>query len=215
MPRLIRYPPVTLHLGAHRTASSALQRLLDREAARLSRAGLAVWTPRRIRSGLLTGLLGDPGRQVPRRDRAATRAAGRVAMLRQEMTAQGRTRLIISEENALGGLRENILLARLYPTVAPRLERLEDALPGIDRICLAVRPQAEWWTSAFAFLMTRGFAPPDAVTLQAVAGSRRGWRHVIEDIARAVPRARITVWRHGPRGLDPAGAFAERARPAG
>ncbi|WGH78047.1 hypothetical protein [Jannaschia ovalis] len=208
MPHLTRDPPVTLHLGAHRTATSSLQHLLERDAAPLARAGVAVWTPRRTRAGLLTGVLGDPGRQAASRDRAAHRAAGRVAMLRSEMAALGLTRLVLSEENALGGLRENLLMARLYPSAAPRLERLARAVPGIDRVCLAIRSPAAWWTSAFAFLMTRGFAPPDRATLEAIASARRGWRQVIEDVARVFPGAEVAVWEFEGIGQKPVEAFA-------
>ncbi|WP_298430970.1 hypothetical protein [uncultured Jannaschia sp.] len=208
MPRLTQTPPVTLHLGAHRSASSSLQRLLERNETHLGRCGTAIWTPRRTRAGLLTGVLGDPGRQEARRDAAAHRAAGRVAMLRHEMSGQGMSRLIVSDENGLGGLRENVLMARLYPTVSGRLARLSLVLPGIDRVCLCIRSPDSWWSSAFAFLMTRGFAPPDRATLDAIVAARRGWRDVIADLAAALPDARLTVWDYDGLGGHPETAYA-------
>ncbi|MEM7642776.1 MAG: hypothetical protein AAF366_09630 [Pseudomonadota bacterium] len=207
MSRLTRHPPITLHLGAHRTASSTLQRLLERNADRLAAQGVAVWTPQRTRSGLLTGVMGDPGRVGGRRDEQAQRAAGRVSMLRADMTNAGIDRLVVSDENMLGGLRENILLGRLYPSVSARMHRLIQALPGVNRICLSVRSPDTWWASAFAFLMTRGFAPPDGATIEAVLRARRGWRHVIEDIAAACPDAALDVWSFEERGKDPAGVY--------
>lgn len=196
MPHLTRRPPVTLHLGAHRTATTGVQRLLEHNADHLRAHGIAVWGPKRTRGGLLAGVLGDPGRACARRDVNAHRAAGRVAMLRGELAQTGTRRLIVSDENILGGLRENLLLGRLYPTVRARLDRLEAVFPGIDHVVLSIRSPDAWWTSVFAFLMTRGFAPPDRATLDAVLASRRGWRHVIADVAKAVPDARLSVWTH-------------------
>ncbi|GIT90536.1 hypothetical protein JANAI62_09910 [Jannaschia pagri] len=196
-------PPVTLHLGAHRTATSSLQRQLARRIDLSRQNSVAVWTPNITRGGLLAGLMGDPGRQDARRDAMANRAAGGVSMRRQGLSDAGVTRLVISDENMLGGLRENVLLGRLYPTAGARLRRLASAVPGIDHIALALRSPDTWWASTFAFLMTRGFAPPDRTTLDAILRSRRGWRAVIEDLNAALPRARISVWLHEEMAPQP------------
>ncbi|MGB3407843.1 MAG: hypothetical protein WBA67_10145 [Jannaschia sp.] len=201
------YPPVTLHLGAHRSASSSLQRLLVHNRPMLAAERIALWTPAETRAGLMTGVLGDPGRIDPRRDVMAHRAAGRVSMLRDAMRQDGVSRLVVSDENMLGGLRENLLLGRLYPTAAARLARIRLAVPGVDRVFLAIRSPDAWWTSAFAFLMTRGFAPPDRITLDAVLRAGRGWRKVIEDVARTFPDAEITVWTYEETGASPDRAF--------
>ncbi|PWJ16926.1 hypothetical protein [Jannaschia seohaensis] len=201
-------PPITLHLGAHRTGTSSLQRLLNRERAGLEARGIALWSPKQTRAGLFTGLLGDPGRRTPKREIHAHRAAGRIAMRRRALAADGITRLIVSDENMLGGLRENLLMARIYPTVTARMARIGPALPGTDRVCLSIRSPDAWWTSTFAFLMSRGFAPPDRATLDAILRSRRGWRGVVEDLARAFPAARLTVWTHEEMAARPAAGFA-------
>ncbi len=207
MPSLTQYPPITLHLGAHRTATSSLQRMLDRDAVALNATGIAIWGPKRTRTGLLTGVMGDPGRREGRRDVQARRAAGRVSMQRADLAADGVQRLVISDENMLGGLRENVLLGRLYPTVAARLHRLSDTLPGVGRVCLSLRSPDAWWTSVFAFLMTRGFAPPDRATLDAILQARRGWRDVIHDVAGAFPDAELVVWSYEDFGAKPETAY--------
>ncbi|MEM7487704.1 MAG: hypothetical protein AAF390_01130 [Pseudomonadota bacterium] len=208
MSRLTRHPPITLHLGAHRTATTSLQRLMMRNAGDLRERGVVVWGPRQTRSGLLTGVLGDPGRVRLRRDVQAYRAAGRVALLRSDMTRAGIERLVISDENMLGGLRENLLLGRLYPSVSARLHRLAGALRGVERVCLSIRSPDAWWTSAFAFLMMRGFPPPEAATIDAILRARRTWRHVIEDVAAAFPEATLDVWTFEERASDPGGLHA-------
>ncbi|SFI48666.1 hypothetical protein [Jannaschia pohangensis] len=214
MAKLTRIPPVTLHLGAHRTGTTTLQRLMTRNAALLARADVRVWGPERTRDGMLAGVVGDPGRVHPRRDVLAHRAAGRVAMLRSEMSRQGVSRLILTDENFLGGLRENLLMGRLYPTAGPRLDRLALALPGVDRVVLSIRSLDTWWASCFAFLITRGFAPPDATTIEAVLRARRSWRDVITDVAAVFPAARLTVWQHEEMAAAPLRACADLSRVA-
>ena len=191
---------VILHVGAHRTASSAAQRLLERGAGAARARGVEVWTPRQTRAGLLSGVLGDPSRDDPRRDALAHRAAGRIAMRRAALTREGATRLVISEENLLGGLRENAALAKLYPSARARLARAARALPGLAELHLAIRSPDMWWTSAFAFLITRGAPPPSDDAIDAVARARRGWRQVVEDAAAAMPQARLVVWSYEGAG---------------
>ncbi|UWQ20654.1 hypothetical protein [Jannaschia sp. W003] len=196
-----------LHLGAHRTATSSLQRLLDLNEAALAAAGVAAWTPRLTRSGVMAGLMGDPGRRDARRDLAAFRSAGRVSLRQEALAARGVRRLVISDENMLGGLRENRALAKLYPTAAARLERVTAALGAPARVHLAIRAPDAWWTSAFVHLMLRGHRPPDADTLAAAVRARRGWRQVVEDVAAAFPGAALSVWSYEDWGARPGETF--------
>ncbi|WP_371155011.1 hypothetical protein [Jannaschia sp. 2305UL9-9] len=205
---LTHAPPITLHLGAHRTGTTSLQSLLEAHAVPLQQAGVAVWTPDVTRSGMMTGLLGDPGRRPRARDTVANRAAAKVSMRRGLMAQGGVSRLVISDQAVLGGLRENLLLGRLYPSAGARLSRFAQAVPGIDQICLAIRSPDAWWASAVSQLIMRGFAPLDTGTRLAILRSRRGWRNVIEDLAKAAPHARIVVWTHEELAARPADAFA-------
>jgi hypothetical protein len=201
-------PPLTLHLGAHRTGCASLHALLQARSDSLRRARIAVWSTAYTRSDLFDGLLGDPGRSSPDRSHRARRAAGRIAMRRQELGGLGIRRLLLSDPALLGAPRENVLLARLYPSAWARLRRLRGAAPGIDRVCLTVRAPSGWWCSTFLALIARGFPPPDRASLSAIARSRRGWREVVEDVADALPRARITVLTHEAFGHRPDATFA-------
>lgn len=200
-------PRIVLHLGAHRTAVGATQSLLERERATLAASGVAAWTPRRGRRGALARVAGDPGTGGGRlSEEASRRMAGRIALRRAGLAAEGIETLVVSDAGVMGDLRENVLLARLYPSVAPRLHRVAEIMPGIACVALAIRSPDEWWTSAFATLIARGFAPPSAEAVAAVARSDRGWRRVVEDIAAALPGAAITVWDHCELGAGPSRA---------
>ncbi|MCK0167278.1 hypothetical protein MWU52_06925 [Jannaschia sp. S6380] len=200
-------PPVTLHLGAHRTATTSLQGMLAARCDHLAARGIAVWGPGRTRDGLLAGIAGDPGRSGGQRDVRAYRSAGRIAMLRDGLEHDGISRLILSDANLLGSLRENVLLGRLYPSVSGRAERLNSALPGVDRIVLTVRNPETWWISVFAAMIGRGFPPPDRAMIDAVAKSRRSWRDVITDLAEAFPTARLSITTYEEAAARPQYAF--------
>lgn len=207
MADLTRHPPISLHLGAHRTGTASLWARLGRAEADLRSRGVVIWGPDRIRGGLLTGVLGDPGRMDRRGGKLAARTAGRLSMQRRELAGQGVRRIVLSDAALLGSLRENLLLARLYPSAGPRLRRLAAALPGVDRIGLTIRAPETFWASSFAHMMRQGFAPPDRDTIAALVAARRGWRDVIADVAAAFPQARLRVAVHDDRADDP-GAFA-------
>ena len=69
---------VILHLGAHRTATTAFQTALRLQARGLALQGMAVWTPHVTRAGLFAGILPGPGLSAPARQ--LDRARGRIAV---------------------------------------------------------------------------------------------------------------------------------------
>lgn len=194
---------ITLHLGAHRTASSSLQCALERARPKLRRRGVGVWGPSKLRKGMLAGVYGDPGRLTVQRARLLARARGRVAVLSQEAGLRGIEHIVISDENLLGALRENIGLARLYPTARLRGLRASAGLGDVDTVTLAIRDYDRFWASSMAFLATRGFALPDAEALRGLSHVRRRWRDVICDVAEAFPKARLVVWSYEALGAQP------------
>jgi hypothetical protein len=180
----------TLHIGAHRTATTTLQRYLAEQKAALAQRGVAVWGPPHTRDGRLAGLLGDPGHVSTQRAALARRSGNRVRLAHQMLADTGHTRMILSEENLLGSLRENLGLGVLYPTAARRLVRLAEA----------IRSHESYWPSVIAHMLRRGFSMPDAEVLAHVSYVPRSWRDVIEDVAETFPGAEILVWSYERMG---------------
>ena len=203
MADLTRDPPVSLHLGAHRTGTASVWSAFGRADAQLRARGVAIWGPDWIRGGVLHGVLGDPGRLERRNRLLARRTAGRLSLQRRDMAGQGVRRLVLSDAALLGSLRENVLLARLYPSAGVRLRRLAAVLPGVDRIGLTIRAPETFWASAFAHMMRVGFAPPGRDTIHALTSARRGWRDVITDVIAAFPQAALRVAIHDESADDP------------
>lgn len=183
---------VTLHLGAHRCATTTFQHYLRKNTEKLSENGIGFWGPHRTRNGLFSGII--PGTvSVTRRD-LQKRAMGRVQMNLARSTQSGVEHLVVSDENVIGSVRENIRVGELYCGVGERVARFAAAFDGyLNTIVLNIRSLDTYWASAMAYHVTRGAGLPSAGTIARVAFSRRRWRDVITDIATAAPDARVLV----------------------
>lgn len=137
---------VILHLGAHRTATTAFQTALRLQARGLALQGMAVWTPHVTRAGLFAGILPGPGLSAPARQ--LDRARGRIAVALARAEQAGMTRVLITDENILGTPRGNIKARALYPAAGFRVARHGHALgPQLRHVHLTLRPLDSYWAS--------------------------------------------------------------------
>lgn len=173
-----------LHLGAHRTGSTAFERML--EAADLAPQGAALWGNARVRA--------IPGFQE------GTGAESFSAEW-QAQAAQGTKKLVICDENILGTMLGNLMAGALYPDLPAQLARYSRLFPVAPRrIGLGIREPAAFWTSCWSFVARRRWAPDVAETAPRIAANPRAWADVVADLRTAFPRAEILVWQH--EGLD-------------
>jgi len=186
---------VILHLGVHRTATTTLQMYLARNAMSLARAGVVVWTPDRTRAGLFAGLLQRPEDTTLLDERQAQRSLGVIAVEMERLAQSGIRRLIVSEENMLGGLRNNLRERRLYPLSGERMRRFRAAFGHRLRgIALSIRSHDGYWSSALAYAVAQGMAVPSAAQIAALADAPHSWRAVLTEIAAIFPGVPLTVW---------------------
>ncbi len=186
---------VILHLGAHRTATTALQTALRGQGQRLTAQGLAVWTPHDTRHGLLAGVLPEAGPMAPAQQ--LRRAQGRIALAMTQMADRGLSRLLITDENIPGTPRGNIKARALYPAAGLRLARHALAFgPALRQAHLTVRALDSYWTSLLGYAVARGAPVPGPAARAAIAANPRGWRAVICDIACALPGVDLQVTLH-------------------
>lgn len=191
---------IALHLGLHRTGSTALQQTLRRQRAMLEADGVVFWGPDQMRRPGFAGL-------------ASANTAGAEAALVSRARAElhqacnharqiGRRMFLISEENIPGVILRNFSAARLYPDAGRKLAAFRARLPQPPaRIVLALRDYAEYWPSAYAQALTNREMPPFEPDRLVEGTAVRGWPAVVGDIAAVFPEARITLWRHaGGRG---------------
>lgn len=183
---------ITLHIGAHRTATTRFQHYMRRHARPLTRRGIGFWGPLRTRAGLLTDILANPGQ-----DHDQAQAARRRLLSALERAEKAGTKhLVLSDENIPGLPVDNIRNASLYPQVGPRVARLSEATEHrIDRVVLTVRPHHDYWASLLAYTVQRGHPVPDAAQIDRIARGPRLWQDMLRELA-SVQGGQLCVLRH-------------------
>ncbi len=185
---------IIVHLGAHRTATTTFQHFLRKNTDRLHLAGVAVWTPDRTRSGLFSGLIERPQTITDDVARRGRRSCGLIAIEMARLRQAAVRQLIVSEENMIGSVRNNLGVEQLYPRLSDRLIRFRAAFGDAPlRIALSIRSYDAFWASSFAHALRRGSGVPDAAKLDRLVAQPRRWRNVITDIARTWPGADLIV----------------------
>lgn len=189
-----------LHLGAHRTGSTAVDECLRANAGPLAAEGTGLWLPRQLRRLPGFDALGGHGGAYLDGNAGAIAA---VASVRERLgvawraeAVEGRKRLLLSEENILGSMRANLRGASFYRTLAARLAVYLAALPVKPlRIGLGLRDYASWWRSSYLACLRRHALPPFAERAPYLARHSRDWVSVVRDLTTACPEAEILVWR--------------------
>jgi hypothetical protein len=197
---------VTLHIGAHRTATTSFQSYMRANADDLNRRGVGFWGPLRTRAGLFAGVLpsDDAGQQGISPEQQFDLARRRIEGQFNRARKDGLRHLIVSDENMLGTPRRNLRRARLYPDASERVARFVGAFGGrVSRIVMSIREQDAFWASSLAFAVGRGHVIPDPQTLAILAQQPRSWRHVIIEVGRAAQGAEVVVIPHGTMAKMP------------
>lgn len=184
---------VILHIGAHRTGTTAFQAYLQANRARLAAEGTAIWLPADIRAGPLAGLMKRPGGRA--RALADLRLARRLNRALARLRDGGASRLILSEENLLGTMASCLSVGMPYGDAWGRMRRLDRLFGGrIRRVGLGLRAPAPWWASVLAFRLGRGGPVPDAALIGRLASQGRGWEAVATDLAAALAGRTLAIW---------------------
>ncbi len=186
---------VILHMGAHRTGTTTLQRYLENNRDNLNEIGTEFWGPNRTRSGLFTGLVKKPDNITHDAILRGKRSSGLIRMELGRLEIAGVKSLIVSEENMIGSMQDNLSAGRLYPDVEARLDRFANAFGmHCKRVSLSIRSYDKYWASVLAFMIERGRKMPDTEDLDCLVTQPRRWRDVIGDVASVFPQAELVVW---------------------
>jgi hypothetical protein len=181
---------IGLHLGAHKTASTHLQRTIAAHSVQIEAQGMTYLGPAELRgNGLRLGWVAAGGADA---QSAARRVGKEIAR---------RPRLLISEENILGTAHEPemLLQGRFYPEGGLRLSRVLDAL-GRDgpseMLYLAVRDPAGFMVSAYCQRLFSGAIEPFGAFLGACDPSRMRWSELVRRLLGDDRVAGCLVWRY-------------------
>lgn len=181
---------IGLHLGAHKTATTYLQRALKRQRGGLLREGVAAFGPDRLRGDLRLPSLAAPD---------STPAAG-FAALREAITAEhaaGR-RVLLSQENLLGTTRPGRIArgAQLYPLATARLAAAMSGL-GVTgaEVFLAIRSPLPFLASGHGQQAKAGRLMPFARYLDGVDPLALRWSELVARLAALDGVTQVIVWR--------------------
>lgn len=186
---------VILHIGAHRTGTTTLQKYLENNRDNLNSMGTEFWGPNRTRSGLFTGLVKRPCNIKHDALLRGARSSGLIQMEIERLDIAGVKSLIVSEENMIGAMWDNLAVGQLYPDVRPRMDRFANAFGmHCKRVTLSIRSYDKYWASVLNYMIERGRRMPDAHELDCLVTQPRRWRDVISEVASVFPQAQVLVW---------------------
>ena len=173
----------SLHVGAHKTATTYIQRALEQSRAGLRGNGVG-YVPLIEMRPAITRRVGLTGRGL-----------GRSVSSLLEAYGDCRT-LILSDENIIG-LPDPSRSGVYYPRRRWRLGRLLRRLPRSKvRLFFAIRGYDSFVSSMYSeYIRHRPFLSPEAY-LRRVRIERFGWPDVIRSFVALAGAERVTVWRY-------------------
>ncbi|MEM6438372.1 MAG: hypothetical protein AAF763_01570 [Pseudomonadota bacterium] len=166
---------IVLHIGLHRTGTTALQAALASGGARLREKGVWFEPTAQVRPVIATPL-GAAAKAGPLAGAARRWARASIRRWVRAREDEGVRRLVLSDETMLGLMERSLGPAGIYPDAAARLGLLAEALDGWETQAHAgLRPPAEWYPSVYAFALSRrpqadGFEPVRRAALEAERG---------------------------------------------
>ena len=182
---------IAVHLGAHRTGTTLLQKYLYAESETLALHDCHVISTRETRPDLMRHLFDDPTKALSLPDAGASLQAKLCAVL--QSARESGQKLIVSEENAIGTMEVNVRKADLYPDLHDKLTVLKPSFQYVDTIYLAMRRLDLWWSSCFSFLIARNFSPPESQLVNRLAAAPRNWADLVSEIKALHPDKKLVV----------------------
>lgn len=186
---------VTLHLGAHRTGTTTLQKYLEENRDNLEEIGTEFWGPKQTRAGLFSGLEKRPNRLTNEETLHVKRSCDLIWSALGRLEMKGVKSLIISEENMIGTMWGNLSNCQLYAETQDRLQQFADGFEGhCKRVAISIRSYEEYWASLLTSLTERGRVIPGKQEMDRLVTQPRRWRDVITEISGVFPSAELVVW---------------------
>jgi len=196
-------PYVVVHGGVHKTATSHLQSILQRNAGRLQKRGVHYIHHREARKHYtypcqLNGYekLGLAFRRKMSDDDLARRARA----FFERIGAGPGARIILSDENMPGHCGQCVRTGDLYQRRDTLIPIFARNIPyPVREVHVGLRNYADFFASAYVeYLRSASGADVSGEDRmkRAVIGRVPGWAGLIDQIRASFPRARLILWRH-------------------
>jgi hypothetical protein len=182
-------PSVAFHIGAHKTATSHLQRCLANASEDLVAQGVQYFGPQFFR---------QPGQSVRAVFGLRKGAdAQRDAPARLRSLADGADHVVLSEENYIGPLNDPAGkgLSQRYPDAGGHVGALAQALGQDVDVCVGIRQPTTFVNSAYCQMLLSGQVQDFAAYRAANPQTGVDWPAIITDMRQTEGVGCITVWR--------------------
>ncbi len=184
---------IALHIGAHKTATTHLQRSLKHAKRALAAKGVQYYGPTHFRSPgqtipALFGFRKDPLAPAP-----ALPAKDQLAQMRKDAD-----RIVISEENFIGALNHprGLALKTRYKDAENRVAAFAQAVGQDIDVFLALRSPTGFLNSAYCQMLLGGRVQPVGMYQRRNPISSVDWLGLVTRLHRAKGVGRLTVWKY-------------------
>lgn len=190
---------VVVHFGAHKTATTFLQKYLKNASVDLRRKGVgylsldvcrATVMPYISKSSKLSGMMGNvnPGAMWHS-----------IAEVSESVVASGEAlrRLVISDENLAGPALAILNKSVLYPAASSRLRILVNQFPDVRvKLMVSIRDYADFIPSVYCELLRRQKLAPLSKMLDRHRNIVLSWPKYLGEIAAALPECDVLYWSY-------------------
>ncbi|MGJ8624348.1 MAG: hypothetical protein ACSHW1_16460 [Yoonia sp.] len=186
-------PSIALHIGAHKTATSHLQRCLKKASVPLAEAGVHYYGPAFLR---------QPGQSIPAMfglsNAPDAAPAPRTPAEQLAQLCPGGHRLVLSEENFIGALNAPKGKARhvRYKAAQGRVGAFAAAVGRDVDVFLALRSPTAFTNSAYCQYLLGGSVQPVGTFVRRNPLSSVDWLDLVQRLRGALGVGQLYVWRH-------------------
>jgi hypothetical protein len=188
---------VVVHFGAHKTATTFLQKFLKGAQRELWHHGVG-YLPLDVCRESLLPFVAQSARGAEEAEKPDPSAMWRsIGEVKRSVDASGAKlrRLLISDENLAGPALAILNKRVLYPTAANRLRILVDQFPGARlKLMVCIRDYADFIPSVYCELLRRHKLAPLGKILGRNQNLFISWPSYISDIATALPECDVQYW---------------------
>ncbi|MCU0528087.1 MAG: hypothetical protein MUD04_01060 [Cyanobium sp. Prado107] len=181
-----------LHLGAHKTGSTFLQKSFLASIDTLHSAGVAYVPLAEVRANVTSVVL-QSSQWVSRDSDAELRCRELLAT-----AMNSRQSLLLSDENLLGSLYRFSRNYGMYPSAPKNIKILNSLLDPDTQITiyLGVRDYASWLESAYLQLLKRKRLIAFSDFISRIRLESLSWFSLVRRLSASVPDAEIVLWRY-------------------
>lgn len=174
---------IKLYIGAHKTATTHIQTLLEHNQDILKANHIQLSTPPQLRKSWLPSFL----------NYCHHNNNAHIEKLKKEAPSDGIW--ILSEENFVGNSYELSQTSILYPNISLRLKCFVELFPKAKiELYFSIRSYETFYRSTYLEVVrNRGYLPFDAYYKEALFQSK-SWGNVIEMFTQVIPEENITLW---------------------